>query len=971
MKAIKLMAALAIPAMFAACSNEEIVVESPKQFDQVVGAEIIGTDISMNVSKGEGSSRLGVTGWETTDKLGLGWIVTGEYSTPQSELVAPNNNKWYANHMFAVEDGKFKTKGNAYKGWHFAYFPFEYMESVSQKVWNVNPPQTSKTWASGRVNDALCISPLKFLTRESLDENYQLKESVVFEVQRAVNSIHVQTTAADQFVEGGSLADLDVKSITLSMAGGINYPFCSTVRMDVVNLPQETDAKVTAETMMNSFYAVTNPVLVKTPVASITTDVAEAGFKVSEQTELITLTAPYAGGNLDITKLSMQIVAGSGTFNITYDTDAEEGSNADKNNKALEALKEALAKGGSMTQVNQKLYLDVVLYADIFETDFLHITDLTEWKDAVDLATKLGRETEIFGLDGIVEFNEGNIPMPTACTITVNETAAPAGLKITKNLANWPEGLTANVNVVNEKTISNATGINGLSIVNTGTLKGITGTINSPVTNNGGLIQLTKTGKLANVNNEGGRITVVYGSMVTTTGVNKGVIAYTVASKEYAYKLNNLMSTSNPLTANVNTLIVNKDKVLDLDLTDAGNLNNNDPYYPTGATDDTKLVSLANINIELNGGTIKGETKKLVNSVIMNGGTIANVNLNGKLTIESGCNSITSEIINSGVEVEASENTTITAETIIGDVVLNGANTINNAVINGNVTIANGTCYLNDVKINGTLNINASATAVLNSTEFIYITEIVNNGTLVANNDIFVKNVSLNAKSTTTLTNKDHAEMDWNKVIYYTDTYNNSKMTLNGTVLKYSVPAFAPSASEGDKGKAAATALKNAAKDDVVFLPEGTYAFSETSDIHLTGASLICEPGTVINSAVNSDQNRVLSYKIADVKSIFLKNFTLNAPKTKWDIFFRNDNMTEGNEVEIVIENVNCTSMIFDFYYKHNTTANVKFVNCKIDKVKVHPNHATNTINVEYDAASVMDITTEGNAAGVANIVKK
>ena len=718
MKSIKLMAALAIPVMFAACSNEEIAVESPKQFDQVVGAELIGTDISMNVLKGA-TSRLGVTGWETTDKLGLGWIVTGEYSTEQSVLVAPNNNKWYANHMFAVEDGKFKTKGNAYKGWHFAYFPFDYMESVSQKVWNVNPPQTSKTWASGRVNDALCISPLKFLTRESLDENYQLKESVVFEVTRAVNLINVKTTAADQFASGGSLADLDIKSVTLTLDNGVNYPFSSTVRMDVVNLPQETDAKVTKEALKNSFYAKTDPVLFKTPAASITTDVTKAGFKVSDQAELMTLTASYDGAtDFDINDLSIQVVAGSGTFNIEYEAGAEEGSNADTNNKALMALKAELLKGGKLTSVDEKVELNVVLCAKDFETDFLHITDLTEWKDAVDMVDKLGRTSETFGLDGVVEFNEGNIPMPN-CPITVNETASPAGLKITtKNLASWPEGLTANVKVINEKTITNATGINGTSIENTGTLKGISSPITTPVINNGGLIQLTKTGSLTNVNNEGGRITVVYGSMVTGTNLDRGVIAYTVAAKEYAYKLNNLIAIGTGKNANVNTLIVKEGRELDLDLTDAGNMNNDDPYNPTGATSDVTLDNLDNINIELNGGTLKGKVKKLVNNVIMNGGTITDVNLNGKLTIESGINVVASETIN-GVTVEASENTTITAETITGDVVLRGNNTINNAVITGNVTVENGTTNLNGVKINGTLTVNAGATVTMNSTEYI------------------------------------------------------------------------------------------------------------------------------------------------------------------------------------------------------------------------------------------------------------
>ena len=156
MKSIKLLAALAIPAMFAACTNEEIAVDSTQQLNQVVGAELIGTDITINVSNRNGS-RLNADGWQTTDKLGMAWVVTTDYATPQDIKNAPTDNKWYANHMFAVEDGKFVTKGNAYKGWHFAYFPFSYTESVSEKIFNINPPQTAKEWQGGRINDALHI----------------------------------------------------------------------------------------------------------------------------------------------------------------------------------------------------------------------------------------------------------------------------------------------------------------------------------------------------------------------------------------------------------------------------------------------------------------------------------------------------------------------------------------------------------------------------------------------------------------------------------------------------------------------------------------------------------------------------------------------------------------------------------------------------------------------------------------------
>ena len=69
---------------FAACTNEEVAMDSTQQLNQVVGAELIGTDISINVSNGVGS-RLNAEGWQSTDKLGLAWIVNGEYSSEIKE----------------------------------------------------------------------------------------------------------------------------------------------------------------------------------------------------------------------------------------------------------------------------------------------------------------------------------------------------------------------------------------------------------------------------------------------------------------------------------------------------------------------------------------------------------------------------------------------------------------------------------------------------------------------------------------------------------------------------------------------------------------------------------------------------------------------------------------------------------------------------------------------------------------------
>ena len=656
MKSIKLLAALAIPAMFAACTNEEIAMESTQQLNQVVGAELIGTDISINVSNGVGS-RLNAEGWQSTDKLGLAWIVNivnEDYLTPQDIENAPSSDKWFANHMFAVEDGKFVTKGNAYKGWHFAYFPFSYTESVSDKVFNINPAQTSKEWLGGRINDALHISSLKFLTRESLDENYQLKEDIKFVPQRAVNAIQVTTTATEGFAEGGALADLDVNSITLKVQSGFNV-FADKVNMKVQYLPLDTaKVAISKDSLYKHLYVGDNRVLTRnTPSNTITTDVSKAGFVTSGTNKLITITVPESAA-LDSTKISIEVAVDGGLFKIKYVEDAEEGSNAAINNAAIIALKKAYATGGTMTKVGGLLGLNVVLYPEIFDTDFEHITDLEEWNAAVAMATKLGRTSETFKVDSIIDFN-GEMAMPEGCAVTVEAaTTLKSGvtdptLNIKKSIESWPAGLTSEIAVVNHKTISNATGIKASSILNKGNMKAIADTIACPVVNEG-TITLKALAKLSNVDNAKGRINVAYGSYVNLKDdTDAGVIAYTVASAEKAYKINYLIATGDAKHANVNTLVVKSGRTLDLNLTDPAGVGVNDPYNPTSGAAATPLASLANINIELNEGILVADanSEKTVKNVEVLGGEnneIKNVNIVEDLTVTKGKVTVDAEV---------------------------------------------------------------------------------------------------------------------------------------------------------------------------------------------------------------------------------------------------------------------------------------------------------------------------------------
>ena len=74
MKTVKILAALVVPAMFAACTSEDLNIETPVQNQEIVGAELVGTDIAISVEKGGVDSRYSNGGWDLTDLIGMGWV---------------------------------------------------------------------------------------------------------------------------------------------------------------------------------------------------------------------------------------------------------------------------------------------------------------------------------------------------------------------------------------------------------------------------------------------------------------------------------------------------------------------------------------------------------------------------------------------------------------------------------------------------------------------------------------------------------------------------------------------------------------------------------------------------------------------------------------------------------------------------------------------------------------------------------
>ena len=693
MKSIKFLAALAIPAMFAACTNEELdaVQQEVQQGKEFIGAELVGSGISLNFGTGVESRLYGNT-WSDDDKLGLGWVVAGEYGSPQSVENAPDKENLFGNHMFyKAEDGSFTSKGNIYKGWHFAYFPYAYMEELGEeKTLAINPIQ-KEDWDTDRYNTGLYLSARKFLSKKDLDEEtFQLKEKN-FSMYRANNTIGVTIKPNETFTGSNVLANLAVKSITVETASGI---FNKTVKVNPTKLPEfqydnngiYNEGK-TKEAVKNSL----SNVLTGSRYKSTTTTINNSAINLSADQTLRIHTLASNAVNLDKTKVKFTIEVEGGKFIVGYTTKEDPSDEELNNNATIEALVAAYKVGGAMTTPGGVLYdtaekpFNLQLTKDMFSPYFENIRSEQEWNNAVLVADALEMTDAEFtiakGVDGNKwKFtdvdNDGNLINLPLCALTVKGEDMILSAEGT-----WPtEGLTVATNVVINANLT----VEGEMEVTSG----------YTITNNatiyaGDEAAISNKNAMA-LNNASGRVIVEYGAYVYTSQNNEGTIAYEVKKTTFEdiKKINTLIATdNNDGNAHVNTLIVKT--VLDLNAQAVEGATVGDRYNSTTTPDDF-LTDLSNIYVELHGG-------KLVHYLPGGNTTVKNVKaVNGRNTIDD---------VVVAENIETVENATLNVDnTVVTEI----AKPYFANVINNNGTLNSNVATLNVNKVDnhaGTINV--------------------------------------------------------------------------------------------------------------------------------------------------------------------------------------------------------------------------------------------------------------------------
>lgn len=143
MKAKHLLAALVLPAVFSACSQDELVTNS-------VDKEVVGTPIGyleFTASRSGATTRLAPgIGWEKNDKIGMGWISGG--------IDLPASDKLFSNHplYYLGGNGSFKSETIIYEGLYIASFPFQTTQKISSLEFDLAEQKSEDSYYSKRWN---------------------------------------------------------------------------------------------------------------------------------------------------------------------------------------------------------------------------------------------------------------------------------------------------------------------------------------------------------------------------------------------------------------------------------------------------------------------------------------------------------------------------------------------------------------------------------------------------------------------------------------------------------------------------------------------------------------------------------------------------------------------------------------------------------------------------------------------------
>lgn len=431
-------AALALPAIFAACSNEEFMTETN---NPAVNSEVI-EGIKFTVTKGDGvDTRLNENGWEDGDIVGLAYRGEG------------TDEKVYANHALKYDKAGnfFASSSLIYVGEHFAYFPFD-EEHLSIKALSVELANVQEV---GKENDLIWKDGFSISAKDELtkENGSGYGKNAEFELARVTNTLRLNVIAGN--VGNITPADIKLKSVKVAI-GDSKKPFVQSVEVEPSKLPDAvhtafnalgesaTDAEkaaakaadkaATKEAMaLSEIYGTDKALKYTSGIATLETTI-KGDVSINTAYGVNMLTFPTVDNTVAAENITVTIVTNYGTVSITSVTDAPSGETAAAkairltNNEAITKLVALLSAGGhtvgdktyKLSEVNAApLALSFTADMGLSELTEITIANDADVAEALKIATNV-KGVNTFNITGDASIDLTNVPTNVE-TINVSE----------------------------------------------------------------------------------------------------------------------------------------------------------------------------------------------------------------------------------------------------------------------------------------------------------------------------------------------------------------------------------------------------------------------------------------------------------------------------------------------------------------------------------------------------------------------
>lgn len=952
MKTKYLLSALAISTAFVACDKDEQMMvnnNANTNGQEVVGADLLGTGLSINIGTSEGSqTRATATGWALGDVAGLGWVVEGDPFDSQTGVKLVNvGSKLFNNHYYAYQgDGAWNTQGNIYKGWHFAYFPYQYHEEVMPLSFNgKNSPEvintlnpTFKTLHAGNNNaykaditsNAPHISAAAYLDKNKVNTAAGTIEEK-FAVERIVNVLLPVLNLHSDFKKA-PLNNLAIEKIKLFVGKPI---FPVELAVNPAALPENVytegnfDVVETRKALIAKLFDETTPVLTAVGdeyYQSWTTMLEEGTFTLGNTDDnnrhwLRMFLAPAKKGVTTARKdLYVEItVEGGHKFVIN----ADDAANQAAIDKLFDLTKNGglfrkLSKDGETITAPQGVHL--YLNKDNFVKNFV-IDENNSWENCVGIVDALGYQNPTFTIaDGYaVEFGDAEkmlAPKNTGVTVVSN---GASKLQIVGTTA-WNEKITVGDGVTVEVAET------GVLTTDDECLKSVA------LVNNGKILA----GAEATVGKKGldtkfknnGEIIIEYGAFVYPTVDSEGYVSYELKEGDGVYRVNKLVSGGKDGSANVNKFIVNGEKYpvwnLDAEISATGGSGDRYDFIEGEDAKYYDFSKLNNVDVEIINAVVSTENYNGTGfpgftNVTMTGADakLIGVDVSGDLTVE-GQGEVTCGSLNN-VTTDGS----FTADNVEGDVDAEGDVTVK-YYINGDIINANNVT-VEVLSVTGNINATGDVVVKMNITGDVKAKSV---RAAAADGNVEATNGDVNLSS---IADGKSIEANGN-VTVANDTYGNIEATGNvtvggmilggGNVKGKTITAdhiVADVVASGDVivvesgdivgNVAAVNITANEITGNVTAAGNVTVADRVNGNVELTGESTSIECPTVTGN-VDINANSVTA-KIAGISEKLTVNgtkFTLNYTESVVNIkdieILTSKNMTVAKNTKVLVSNI-------------------------------------------------------------------